>query len=153
MAIAENKYEAAKSLMDKGADVNSPAGQEKLTPLMVAASQSAPAEGAVFLPGSTRPIDIAKGLIDHGADVNAKSAKGVTPLMIAATHNNPPMIGLLIQSGADVNAKDALGKTAQEIAQANGNLEAAQAISVLGAAISASAKPAEAQGGQGTTSQ
>jgi quinoprotein dehydrogenase-associated probable ABC transporter substrate-binding protein len=153
MAIAENKYEAAKSLMDHGANVNTPSGNEKLTPLMVAASQSAPAEGAMFLPGSTRPIDIAQGLIERGADVNAKSTKGVTPLMIAATHNNPPMIGLLIQSGADVNAKDAQGQTAQDVAVINGNQEAARAIAVLGTNLSASAKPPQTPNGQGTTSQ
>ena len=32
----------------------------------------------MFLPGSTRPIDIAKGLIDRGANVNAQSKNGVT---------------------------------------------------------------------------
>ncbi len=151
VAIAEDKYEAAKALMEAGADVNTTAGEEKITPLMVAAGQTSPAEGAMFMPGSTRPLDIAQGLVERRADVNAKSTKGVTALMIAATHNNSPMIGLLMQSGADVTAKDAQGKTALEIAELNGNHEAAQAISVLGSAMSASA-PAP-QNGQGTTSQ
>ncbi len=111
LAIGESKYESAKALMDAGADVNVPSGSEALTPLMIASAQSAPAEGARFLPGSTRPIDIAKSLIDRNADVNAKSSNGMTALMIAAAHNNPPMIGLLMefwrrsrcqeQSGAD----------------------------------------------------
>jgi quinoprotein dehydrogenase-associated probable ABC transporter substrate-binding protein len=148
VAIAEDKYEVAKTLMEAGADVKSAAGPENLTPLMVAAGQSAPAEGAVFLPTSTRPIDIAQGLIERGADVNAKSSTGVTALMVAAAHNNPPMIGLLIESGADTDAKDAQGKTAQDVAVLNGNLEASQAIRVLGAAKSASAPAAP-----GTTSQ
>jgi ankyrin repeat protein len=104
---------------------------------MIAAGQSEPAEGAMFLPGSTRPIDIAKGLIDRGADVNAKSKDGVTPLMVAASHNNPPMIGVLIDAGADVSAKDNQGQTAADVAKLNGNLEAAQAIKVLATAKSA----------------
>ncbi len=33
---------------------------DELTPLMVAASQVSPGEGAVFLPGSVRPIDVAR---------------------------------------------------------------------------------------------
>ena len=153
LAIAEDKYEAAKALMEAGADVNVASGAEELTPLMIAAGQTAPAEGAVFLPGSTRPIDIAKGLLERGADVNAKSKRGVTPLMVAATHNNPPMIGLLMEAGADASAKNNQGKTAADVAEMNGNLEAAQAIKVLGAAESASGPPAAPAPGQGTTSE
>lgn len=151
IAMAEDKYEVAKALMDAGADVKTPAGPENLTPLMIAAAQSSPAEGAVFLPSSTRPLDIAKGLLERGADVNAKSNSGTTALMIAATHNNPPMIGLLIESGADIDLKNNQGKTAQDVAELNGNKEAAQAIRVLGTAKAASV-PAPANG-QGTTSQ
>src|SRR4029079_13409196 len=75
--------------------------------------------------------------IDRGADVNAKSKSGVTPLMVAASHNNPPMIGILIDSGSDLSAKDNQGQTAADVAKLNGNLEAAQAIKVLATAKSA----------------
>lgn len=151
LAIGEDKYEVAKALIEAGAKVNEPSGAEALTPLMVAAAQSAPAQGAMFVPGSTRPIDIAKALIERGADVNAKSKTGVTPLMVAATHNNPPMIGLLIEAGADVNAKNNQGQTAADVAELNDNLEAAQAIMVLGSAKAASAPTPGS--GQGSTSQ
>ncbi len=149
LAIAEDKYEAAKALMDAGADVNTPSGDEELTPLMVAAGQTSPAEGAMFVPGSTRPTDIARGLLDRGADVNAQSKSGVTALMIAATHNNPPMIGMLIDAGADPTIKNKLGQTAADVAELNGNLEAQQAIKVLSAAKSASAP----EGASGSSSQ
>ena len=151
LAIAEDKYEAAKALLEAGADVNTPSGDEELTPLMVAAGQTSPAEGAMFVPGSTRPTDIARGLIDRGADVNAQSKSGVTALMIAATHNNPPMIGMLIDAGADPTIKNKIGQTAADVAERNGNLEAQQAIKVLSAAKSASAP--EAQPEPGSTSQ
>ena len=121
---------------------------------MVAAAQTAPAEGAMFLPSSTRPIDIAKSLIERGANVNAQSTKGVTALMIAATHNNPPMIGLLMESGADASLKDDQGQTATDVATRNGNIESAQAIMVLGAAKAAESEPSPApEKGQGTSSQ
>lgn len=149
MAIADDHYEAAKALIDAGADVKKAQGADQLTPLMIAAGQTGPAEGAVFLPDSTRPIDVAKALIDRGADVNAKSKTGVTALMVAAAHNNPPMIGLLIESGADAAAKNNQGQTAQDVAQLNGNAEAAQAIKVLGTAKAASEQPQD----PGTTSQ
>ncbi|MGZ8400749.1 MAG: quinoprotein dehydrogenase-associated putative ABC transporter substrate-binding protein [Hyphomicrobium sp.] len=139
LAIAEDKYESAKALMEAGADVNSLSGTDQLTPLMIAAGQTSPAEGAMFLPGSTRPTDIARGLIDRGADVNAQSINGVTPLMIAATHNNAPMIGMLIDAGADVSLKNKLGQTAAEVAEKNGNLEAQQAILVLSSSKAAAA--------------
>ena len=151
LAIAEDKYEAAKTLMEAGAKVNELSGEDGLTPLMIAAGQTSPAEGAMFVPGSTRPTDIARGLIDGGADVNAQSKTGVTALMIAAAHNNPPMIGMLIDAGADPNLKNNIGQTAAEVAERNGNLEAQQAIKVLSAAKSASAP--EAQPKSGSTSQ
>jgi ankyrin repeat protein len=153
LAISEDKYEVAKTLMEAGADVKTPAGPENLTPLMVVAAQTSPAEGSVFLPSSTRPLDIAKGLLERGADVNAQSSTGTTALMIAATHNNPPMIGLLIESGADIDTKNSQGKTAQDVAELNGNMESAQAIRVLGTAKAASAPSAVPLSGQGTSSQ
>lgn len=153
LAIAESKYEAAKALIDAGADVSVASGEEGLTPLMLIAAQTSPAEGARFLPGSTRPSDIAKSLVERGAKVNAQSKAGLTALMVAATHNSAPMIGLLMDAGADPAVKNKLGLTATDVAEKNGNLEAAQAIYVLGQARSAEAPaPAEKDSGE-TTSQ
>ncbi len=90
LSIAEAKFEVAKALMEAGADIDKPVGPEQLTPLMVAASQVSPGEGSIFLPGSTRPIDIARALIKAGANVNAQSKDGVTALMIAAARNVAP---------------------------------------------------------------
>jgi quinoprotein dehydrogenase-associated probable ABC transporter substrate-binding protein len=150
LAIAENKYESAKALMEAGADLSAASGADGLTPLMLIAAQTSPAEGARFLPGSTRPSDIARGLVERGADVNAQSKNGVTALMIAATHNSAPMIGLLMDAGADPALKNQQGQTATEVAERNGNLEAAQAILVLSSGRSAAA-PAPADKGAGST--
>ena len=142
LALADGYYEAAKTLLEAGANPNVASGDESLTPLMIAASKTQAAEGERFVPGSTRPIDLAKELIERKADVNAKSSTGMTALMIAAAHNNPPMIGLLIESGADPDAKNNQGQTAADVAGINGNLEAAQAIKVLATAKAAEATPA-----------
>jgi ankyrin repeat protein len=116
---------------------------------MIAAAESAPAEGAIFVPSSTRPIDIAEALIKRGADVNAKDKDGMTTLMVAASHNNAPMVGLLLQSGSDAAAKNNRNETALDIAKLNGNLDAAQAISVLSKALSTTGTPTPAANSQG----
>jgi quinoprotein dehydrogenase-associated probable ABC transporter substrate-binding protein len=134
LAIAENKFEVAKALMEGGAKIDQPSGPEGLTPLMVVASQVSPGEGGVFLPGSTRPIDIARELIKRGANVNAQTQHGVTPLMIAAARNVTPMIGLLVQAKADTGLKSLEGKTALQVAEQNGSEQAAKALRVIGKA-------------------
>jgi ankyrin repeat protein len=139
LAIAESRYEAAKALMEGGADVSVASGHEGLTPLMIVAAQTGPAEGAMFLPGSTRPTDIAKGLIERKATIDAQSNDGMTALMVAAAHNSPPMIGLLMDAGADPDIKNKREQTARDVAELNGNLEASQAILVLSNARSAKA--------------
>jgi ankyrin repeat protein len=155
LAIAEQKYETAKALMEEGSDVSSSSGDDGLTPLMIVAAQMTPAEGAMFLPGSTRPNDIAVGLIERKAAIDAQSKSGTTALMIAASHNNAPMIGLLMDAGADPDIKNSQGQTASDVAKLNDNQEAAQAILVLGSARSAGGGSAAATDGspEDTTSQ
>ena len=152
LALADSRYEVAKALIEGGADVSVASGPDGLTPLMVVAAQAAPAEGARFVPGSARPTDIAKAIVDRGAAINAQAKNGMTALMVAAAHNNAPMIGLLMDAGADPTLKNAQGLTATDVAEKNGNLEAAQAILVLGSARSAAA-PAQAGSGAETKSE
>ena len=111
-------------------------------------AQNAPAEGAMSCPRAPADRD-RPGLIDRGADVNAQAKNGMTALMVAVAHNNAPMIGLLMDAGADATLKNAQGLTATDVAEKNGNLEAAQAILVLGSARSAAA-PASASSGAET---
>lgn len=132
LAIAEAKFEVARVLLDAGAHIDTTAGPDALTPLMIASSQVSPGDGAIFLPESTRPIDLARDLIKRGADVNAQSKSGVTALMIAAARNVAPMIGLLIQAGAKADLKSAQGQTAADIADQNGAEAAAKALKLIG---------------------
>ena len=131
LALAEQKYEAAKALMAGGADVSHAASGQDLTPLMIVAAQTGPAEGSIFLPGSARPTDVAKVLVERGAKVDAQASNGMTALMVAASNNSAPMIGLLMDAGADPSIKNARGETAEDVADLNNNQEAAQAIRVL----------------------
>lgn len=119
IAIMEAKFFAANALMDAGAKLDEPVGAEKLTPLMMVATQPLKSGRAARFNQGASSVDVARRLIEGGADVDARSTKGVTPLMIAATHNNPPLIGLLLQAGADPEVKTPGGQTALDIAKAN----------------------------------
>jgi quinoprotein dehydrogenase-associated probable ABC transporter substrate-binding protein len=138
IALSERRFEAAIKLAELGADVKSPTAKQQLTPLMIAASQLVLNEGAnVDADGKRRPgpIEAAEALITRGADVNARSADGLTPLMVAAVHNNTPMIGLLIKSGADATATLPDGRTALGIARDNANDSAVKMITRMQAAV------------------
>jgi ankyrin repeat protein len=131
IALAEGKLFAAKGLLDVGASVDKASGEDALTPLMLIASLRQVEGRAASLSQGPSSVEIARMLIDRGADVNAKSSKGVTPLMVAAAHDNPPVIGVLVQAGADVTAKARDGKTALEIAAFNQNAAAVQQLELL----------------------
>jgi quinoprotein dehydrogenase-associated probable ABC transporter substrate-binding protein len=131
IAIAEGKFFAARALIEAGASVEAPSGKDGLTPLMLVASQPQARKRAASVVQGPSPVDLAKMLIAKGADVNAATAKGVTALMVASAHNNPPLIGLLLQSGAKLDAKTPDGKTALDIAKANQNAAAVQQIELF----------------------
>ncbi|MEQ1669830.1 MAG: quinoprotein dehydrogenase-associated putative ABC transporter substrate-binding protein [Hyphomicrobium sp.] len=116
VALGDGKLFAAKALIEAGAKVNVASGPEKLTPLMVVATQLQSQQRLGQLSKGPTPIVIAEELIKRQADVNAVSKEGVTALMVAAGHNNAPMIGLLLRSGADATMKSATGKAALDIA-------------------------------------
>jgi quinoprotein dehydrogenase-associated probable ABC transporter substrate-binding protein len=130
-AIAEDNMKAALALIDAGAPVNTKSSKLGLTPLMVAAGrepydvsisgQRHELENLELDPHYPDALQVARALIAHGADVNAVSDSGVTALMLAAAHNNTPIVGLLLQSNADPNKKSPDGKTALDMAVQNGN--------------------------------
>ena len=83
-AILQRQPAAVRLLLDRGADPNRSAGQEKLTPLLLAAGDPDPT--------------IVTLLLAHGADPTFEGANGVTPLsraVSAGTLNGPdrPMFG------------------------------------------------------------
>ncbi|MEO8420949.1 MAG: quinoprotein dehydrogenase-associated putative ABC transporter substrate-binding protein [Hyphomicrobium sp.] len=131
IAIGEDQLFAAGALIKAGAKVGTANGKQKITPLMLVASQLSAQARATHLAGGPTPVDIAEQLIDHGAEIDAKSAAGVTALMVAAGHNNAPMIGLLLGKGANPAFKNNLGKTALDVAREAHNDVAISALQLL----------------------
>lgn len=129
LAIVDDHYKPAIALIESGVAVDTPVGADKLTPLMLTAGKEANqlTLGAgrqrieKWNPKDPGILEIARALIDKGADVNAVSATGVTALILAASHNNAPIVGLLAQAGADPHFKTKDGKTAADLARQNGN--------------------------------
>ena len=117
LALAERNFFAVKALLKAGASPDGRVGPERVTPLMLAATQQKTFKRAGYIAQGIDPIAIARDLIGRGADVNAVSTAGVTALMIAAGHDNAAMIGLLYQSGADLDMKSASDKTALDVAR------------------------------------
>lgn len=138
-AIGDGKYYAAKALIETGANVNSTSGPEGVTPLMTTATQLTAQTRVGYISQGPAPLELAKLLVEKGADVNAKSKDGVTAIMVAAGHNNAPLVGLLAASGADLTLKSAAGLTALEIAEAARNESAVGALKLV-------ARPTAGQG-------
>ena len=131
LALADGKYFAAMALIQAGAKVDTANGPEQLTPLMVVATQIQPKQRLNQLSKGPTPVVIAEELIKRKANVNAATKEGVTALMIAAGHNNAPMVGLLLRAGADPELKSANGKTAFDIATEAYNEAAIGALKFL----------------------
>ena len=138
IALDNRSFLAATALIKAGASPNVPCGANRLTPLMIVAthlgaelSGNVPVDGGLYLSDGVAPEEVSKLLVSKGADANARSKGGITALMVAAGHDNAPLIGLLIQAGAKVDARADDGKTALDIAKDNGSDASIQTLNVM----------------------
>jgi uncharacterized protein len=84
--------EAARFLVERGAEVNSASRNEmKVMPLHSAAATRDPAAR----------YELAKLLLEHGADPNARQQDEFTPLMAAEAHGDDRLRELLVRHGAE----------------------------------------------------
>lgn len=91
--------DAARTLLERGAEVNAVARNESLTvtPLHSAASAGHPG--------------IVKLLLEHGADPNAAQDGGFTPLHSAAQNDDRESVEALLEAGADPARRNDAGDT------------------------------------------
>lgn len=71
---------------------------------------------------------IIRALVHLGADINMPDARGNTPLVIAATNNQPELIRLLLELGADAARPAVGGRTPLDFAREANATEAIQAL-------------------------
>ncbi|HEY0230805.1 MAG TPA: quinoprotein dehydrogenase-associated putative ABC transporter substrate-binding protein, partial [Dokdonella sp.] len=127
LAIEEKHFDIAQRLLDGGANVNVTGGQQAITPLMIVASIPPPRDRDED-DKDPLPVDIARSLIAHGANLDAVTIAGVTPLMIAAAHDNASVVEALVLAGSDAGRRSQAGQTALEIARQNGSEKSASKL-------------------------
>lgn len=158
-AIAFEKKDAAKLLIEQGADVNVCDhigrtalqlavlhGEYEIAALLIEHSADVNGRGnnrngdTPLMSAPFAAIGMAELLIENGADVNAKNSYGYTPLMSATTFQSMFMpkgyiqlVELLLKHGAEVNVKDDYGNTPLKNAEKNGYDEIAELLRQYGA--------------------
>ncbi|MFD0767068.1 ankyrin repeat domain-containing protein [Mucilaginibacter lutimaris] len=115
LACYFGRYDIARYLVLKGADVNRPSDNGfNVYPLHSAIAGN-------FTSTATM-------LIENGADVNVKQQKGSTPLHFAAQNGNLELIILLLEKGARVDIRMEGGKLPSDLAREKGFDEIAEIL-------------------------
>ena len=120
LACFFGRLEAARLLLDAGAEVNSASrNNQKVMPLHSAAA--------------SRSLEIARLLLDAGADPNARQNSDETPLQEAAANGQVALAELLLKHGAVIDAENTRGETALSLAQKAGHTEMVEFLQSHGA--------------------
>lgn len=124
LAVKGGHFEAAKMLIERGADVNAVP-----TPLL----------GPAIMPAlAKRRIDLVKLLLDAGANPNSKRSRE-NAIHIAVNLGCLDCVKALVEAGADVNAQTKDGKTPIHLAKFKGQREIADYLMSHGVVLPAPA--------------
>lgn len=119
LAARYQRADAAKRLMDLGADVNLQDFTGR-TPLHAAVASDAMGVFTILLR-------------NRGTNLNARTHDGTTPLILASRLASEGMVEALITADSDINASDNAGKTALHWAAAVNNVDAVNTLLLHGA--------------------
>lgn len=118
-AVLQNEYEAAKRLLEQGANANT-CNCVRSSPLHQASIHGL--------------LQISQLLVSFGADVDAFDAYDQSPLYLAARNEHVDVVELLAFAGANVNSQlEAMQTTAAHLAAKNGDLATLTALVVFDA--------------------
>ena len=108
LACYFRRSEAARLLVERGADVNAPSQNvQRVTPLHSAAAG--------------RSLEITKLLLEHGARVDPIQKGGYTPLHAAVQNEQLEMVELLLKHAADPDKANESGLTPRDLAERGKN--------------------------------
>ena len=119
LALAENRLNVLKWLLEKGANLN-------IT-----------GKPAIVVAASSCVTDVIELLIGAGADVNAKNVFNASPLHKASAYGEVGVIEKLLDRGADIHLKERSGKTSLYMAAEYGHANAIRALEQRGADVNA----------------
>jgi len=104
-----------------------------MVPHTARAIHKMPRRNSFYKALKTGDVKSVRSLLEAGQDPNIETSEGATPLMAAAFHNQPEIIGLLLDRGAEINAQDKDGYTALMIAASKGHKAVARVLMERGA--------------------
>ena len=126
-AITKNQVdlEAAKQLLNKGAEVNAN-DEYGNTPLHIAAFKA--------------DLEVVRLFLHRGANIKAKDSNGNTALHSASNRGHLKVVEVLLAKGAEIEAKDSNGNTPLHFASMCGRLKVAGLLLDKGAEVNANDK-------------
>ncbi len=153
-AALTGNADAARILIEAGADLNTHARGDGTTALHVAAQRGSVEVAAVLIEAGAETVarDTAGGtplhqavgndrvgmaalLLDAGADISARHQNGLTPLHVAARTNAWGTIELLARSGVDIDEKVSDGQTSLLLAARETDAGTVRTLLELGADV------------------
>jgi ankyrin repeat protein len=122
LAAFFGKRDAARALLNKGAEVN-------------ARSTNAMRNMPLHAAAAGKHAEIARLLIDRGASVDARQHGGWTPLHAAAQNGDVPFATILVEAGADVSARAENNQRPLDLALTKGQQNMVTFLETHGAAL------------------